>query len=231
MKTEKTNEAKPPYVSYKTFTNTIASLRESGLPDRLDRTVFPGFSGTVQVFLLASFRFLGLTANDGVPTATLKDLINHPENEKTIFAKIIKEKYAFLFNGNFNINSASTGQVTEKFRETGLGGSTIIKSISFFTNLCEDAGVQISPHLKSAARSVRTPSNGPVRRAKKRKDADEPENEIPPPPIQLQAKSLNELLLEKFPTFDPKWDAETAKKWFENFAELMKATAKTPPAV
>ena len=134
MKTENISKSKPPYVAYKTFTNFIASLRASGIPDRIDRSVFPGMSGAAQSFLLAALRYLGLISDEGTPTALLKDLRDNPQNEKAALSKVIKEKYSFIFGGGFNIASATDAQLTEKFKEQGLNGSTIVKAVSFFTS-------------------------------------------------------------------------------------------------
>ena len=223
MKTETITEPKPPYVAYKTFTNCIKSLRASGLPGRIDRSVFPGMSGAAQSFLLGALRFLGLITQDGTPTAIIKDLVENPQNEKIILSKIVKEKYDFLFNGKFNIGTATSAQLTEEFKTQGLNGSTIIKAVSFFTSICETAGITITPHLKGK-RSSGTAGATPRRAYKKRKGAEE--NHIPPPPPASQSKSFQEILLAKFPDFDPKWEPDTQKKWFENFERFMTSAKK-----
>lgn len=222
MKTENIIESKPPYVAYKTFSNFIKSLRESSIPGRIDRSVFPGLSGAAQSFLLAALRYLGLISNDGSPTALLKDIVENPQNEKAALAKAVKEKYKFIFAGDFNINTATGAQLSEKFKEQGVNGSTIIKAVSFFTSLCETAGIQTSPHLKGSRLSN---SNGSTpRKYKKRKPASENETgDVPPPPA---AKTFQEILLAKFPDFDPAWDADTQKKWFENFEKFMESAKK-----
>src|ERR1700733_5151148 len=70
MTTEAKSEMKPPYVAYKTFANTLASLRESGLPDRIDRSVFPGLAGGTQSFLMSALKFMGLIIGEGTPSET-----------------------------------------------------------------------------------------------------------------------------------------------------------------
>lgn len=225
MKTESITQSKPPYVAYKTFTNFIASLRASGIPDRIDRSVFPGMSGAAQSFLLAALRYLGLISNDGTPTSQLKEMVENPQNEKASLAKAVKEKYSFIFSGDFNINSATDAQLTEKFKDQGLNGSTIVKALSFFTSLCESAGIQISPHLKSK-RSANGVSGSPRRPYKKRKASEEIIANVTPP-VPPPVKTFREILLAKFPEFDPKWDTETQKKWFENFEKLMDSDKKT----
>jgi len=231
MKTENTADAKPPYVSYKTFKNTIESLRVSGLPNRVDRSLFPGLSGAAQSFLLGSFKFLGLIDNDGAPTSILKELCTDKPNEKTILAKIVKEKYSFIFGGKFNFNSATDAQLTEEFKEQGLNGSTIIKAISFLTSVCESAGIPTSPHLKSKRASVPSVGGTPRRTYRKRKNVSDDEDDAAPPappaPAPPAAKTFQDILLAKFPDFNPTWDADTQKKWFDNFEKFM-ASVKKP---
>ena len=229
MKTENITETKPPYVAYKTFVNFVASLRESGLPSRIDRSVFTGMSGANQSFLLAALKFLGLIDDNGTPTPSLKDLIDNKPNEKAMISKVVKEKYNFIFNSGFNINAATTAQLTEKFKERGIGGSTIVKAISFFTSLCEAADIKISPHLKTK-RGAAVGSGSVPRKYKKRKATETSIANPPPlPPVESFKKTMEEMLLGKFPDFDPKWDADTQKKWFENFEKFMELAKKAEP--
>jgi hypothetical protein len=188
MKTENIIESKPPYVAFKTFTNFIASLRQSGLPGRIDRSVFVGVSGANQSFLLATLKFFGLINNEGIPTPSFKDLVDNPQNEKAVLSKAAKEKYSFIFDGAFNIGSATAAQLTEKFKERGIDGSTIVKAISFFTSLCEATEIKISPHLKSK-RGVKGAAGSTPRKNKKRKPVDEPPFITPPPPLPAGAES------------------------------------------
>jgi len=227
MKTENIVESKPPYVAYKTFTNFIASLRHSGLPNRIDRSVFSGVSGANQSFLLATLKFLGLINDDGVPTASLRELVEKPQNEKALFAKAAKEGYSFVFDGSFNINSATTAELAEKFRERGIGGSTIDKALSFFTSICEAAEIKISPHLKSKRGSGSAVGSTPRKYKRRKVSGETPENSVIPP--AAAPKTFQEILLSKFPDFDPKWDADTQKKWFENFEKFMESAKKAEP--
>jgi hypothetical protein len=227
MKTENITKSKPPYVAYKTFTNFIASLRASGIPDRIDRSVFPGMSGAAQSFLLAALRYLGLINDEGAPTALLKDLRENPQNEKAALAKVIKEKYSFIFGGGFNITSATDAQLTEKFKEQGLNGSTIVKAVSFFTSLCDSAGIATSPHLKG--KRAANGAVGTTRRAYKKRKVSDGVPPFVPQAITATPKTFQEILLAKFPDFDPKWDVETQKKWFENFERFMVSAKKTEP--
>lgn len=223
MKTGNANSAPPPYVAYKTFSNFLSSLRESGLPNRIDRSVLDGMSGANQSNIISTLKFLGLINEAGEPMDAMKDLVNNPKNEKSNLGKILKEHYDFVFNGGFDIKAATEAQISEKFKEHNVTGSTVRKCVSFFSLLCSAAGVTLSPHLKGK----RGGAGKPRKPYKKRKGSEDAHDNPPVPSVPpAQPKSMNELLLEKFPTFDPNWDSETQKKWFENFGELMKVAGK-----
>lgn len=214
---------KPPYVAYKTFQNFVLSIRQAGVPDRIDRTVLPGLSGANQSFLISTLKFLGFINDEGVPTAEFIKLIKEPANEKAAFNKAAKAKYDFIFDGALNVESATEGQLLDKFRAFDLGGETVRKCLSFFVHLCNAAGIKLSPHIKGASGAG---SNGTGTRRPYRKRKPQSEEIVnPPPPAELnQPKTIQQLLLEKFPAFDPKWDAETQKKWFDSFEKFMKVT-------
>jgi hypothetical protein len=208
---------KPAYVPYKTFTNFVSTLKESGLPNRIDRSVLAGQSGATQSFLLSTFRFLGLISNDGTPTPALKELTSHAEDSegyKAAWRKIIESKYAFLLNGGFKAESATESQFLEKLQEKGVSGETARKSLTFFTLACEKAGIKLSPHLKSKRGS----GNG---RPRKRRDT-QPEPPVHTPPPESNS-SLQDKLINKFPDFDPSWPDDLKKKWFDGFEQFSKS--------
>lgn len=213
---------KPPYVAYKTFHNFIASLRESGVPDRIDRSVLPGLSGANQSFLLVALRFLGFINEAGAPTADFVKLVKEPANEKATLSKVTKAAYHTIFGGGFNVEAGTEAQFLDRFRIYDLSGDTVRKCLSFFVLLCSAAGIKLSPHLKGTRG---TSTSGGVRRAyRRRKVEDEQPSELT---SKRDGNTIQELLLQKFPSFDPKWDPETQKKWFDSFEKFMKAA--TPP--
>jgi hypothetical protein len=225
MNEEKRSENKPPYVAYKTFQNFIGSLRASGVPDRIDRTVpvLSGLSGGTQSFLLAALRFLGFINTAGVPSADFVKLVKEPETEKAILIKATKANYHFIFGSDFNVESATEGQLLDKFRAYDLGGDTVRKCLSFFVLLCNSAGMKLSPHVKGVRGAGAGSGSGGTRRPYRKHKTIE--NETPVAHQPPERNTVQELLLQKFPNFDPKWDAETAKKWFDSFEKFMKAAS------
>jgi hypothetical protein len=219
---------KPPYVAYKTFSNFIGSLRESGLPNRIDRSVLPGQSGSTQSFLLSTLRFLGLINEEGIPSSPLADLVSHPANEKATLDKVIKESYKFIFTDGFNLQAATESQLRERFEERGLSGETIRKSVSFFLIACEHAGIPLSVHV----RGRRDAGNGTtlVRRQYRRRHQVQQDTPAVPPESSIPNESLQDKLIAKFPEFDPEWSEELQKKWFEAFDKFMSTAKKADAA-
>jgi hypothetical protein len=153
-------------VTYTTFDNFINGLRESGIPNRIDRSVMDKLSGANQSFLMGALRFLGLTTETGTPTTALKALVEEKDN-KQVLEGIIRDAYDFLFTKDFNLQAATEAEVSERFRKKDLSGDTIRKAMSFFTLACGAAGIPLSPHLKGKRGGGR--SNGNPRRPRKPK--------------------------------------------------------------
>jgi hypothetical protein len=212
----------PPYVAHRTFQNFITQLRESSVPGQIDRSVMEGLAGGTQSQLLSALKALGLVDANGIPTDVLHKLVEAEgvERQKTL-ADIIRHTYPSLFNAGFDLDRATTRQVVDKFSELGASGATLGKCLAFFIAISKEANIPLSPHIRPMA----TTSTPRVRRVSVRDsgapaDADSENEEIEnsePGPAWAQ------MLLAKFPEFDPTWTDEVKAKWFEGFERLMHA--------
>lgn len=161
----------PAYVSFKAFEQLIEQFRGSGIvPTRIDRGLMPKASGSLISALLSSLRWLGLIDESSRPTERLRTLVNRPEDERAAtYAEITKSAYPFLFEDEeFDLSAATTQQLAQKFREHGITGSTVTKSIVFFLHLAKAASIPLSPYLKAPAAPK---SAGAKRRTATRKEA------------------------------------------------------------
>lgn len=144
---------KPPYTSYKSFETLIAELRSHDvLPDVIDRSLglFRKRSGSEQAALIATLKWFKFIDNDGRRTKLLDEYLAADEaKSKTMLKAMIEESYLAVTNGTFNLKSATTQQMMDKFREYEISGSTLSKCISFFLAASRDAGIQVSPHVKA----------------------------------------------------------------------------------
>lgn len=152
---------KPPYTSYKSYTTLIEELRSHDvLPDVIDRSLglLRKRSGSEQAALIAALKWFKLIDNDGRRTKLFDDYLAASEAESKVLLKAMIEGsgYSALTDGTFNLKSATTQQVTDKFREYDISGSTLSKCISFFLAASRDAGIQVSPHVKAPTVSPTT---------------------------------------------------------------------------
>ncbi|MBI4844529.1 MAG: DUF5343 domain-containing protein [Nitrospirae bacterium] len=218
---EKEKKAIPPYVSYKTFHSFLDRLK-IGIPSRIDRSLMGTMSGAAQSQLTGALRFLNLISPNGLPTDILTKLIHSEGVEKQETLKeIVKKSYSFLFGDMLDLKRVTPSHLQESFMKAGATGATNHKCISFFISITKEAGIAISPHIK--AKKAR--STMPKVKRKVINIKPSINNEVEQP-IQTEQIGWQQLLLSKFPSFDPAWSAEVQTKWFEGFNELMKQVKK-----
>lgn len=214
----------PPYVPYRSFANSLNKLSERGLPGRIDPSVFSGQSGSTIAALLAAYKYLGLVTESGGPSDMLKKLVATDEKDRgSLIKELLETRYTFLQHPHIDLNDATTQQIETAFRDQGIGGSTITKAVSFFLAAVAAAGVEVSKHIKAPP-----PKRNGAPRAKRAKARGLSDVETPAIPIapQRPAQSAAELLLAKFPDFDPSWPEDIKTKWFESFSSLRGAMLK-----
>jgi len=129
----------------------------------------------------------------------------------------VTSSYDFVFTSELDLQKATTNQVEELFSAEGLQGETRRKAFGFFLALTKDAGIKLSPHIKPP----RTASAGGGRRRTARANNSD-QIVDPPPPAKPETLSRSQILLSKFPSFDPAWPEEVQKRWFDAFDKLMK---------
>ena len=212
----KTIEA-PPYIAFGTFSNFIKGLGETGVPDRIDKSLLRSFSGSNQSALLGALKWFKLIDDVGTPSAKLEEYSKGTESPNVVLAELIRSAFAFVSDGTIKLEKATGSQIEEKFREYGIGGSTIGKAMAFFIAACKEAGIPLSPHIKLPKVAARTTPKGKRFIAP---PAAPPDQLISPPPPLPQQDSAASMLMKKFPDFDPTWTSEIQTKWFEAFEKM-----------
>ena len=220
---DKESSPTPPYIPYKTFRNYLDALQGGRIPGRIDSSVLGNYSGAARSLLLITLRFFGLINGGGTPTPRLTKLVEADGAERQReLRELLKEKYAFLDAGGFNLANATQSQLHEAF-ESAVKGDTVRKCAAFYVFAAKDAGLVVSPHLNIRARN-------PVTRKRGRTVNDNggsPNEILPPAPQPFEAKdTVMQALLGKFPDFDPAWPDEVKAKWFDGFERLMGTTMK-----
>jgi hypothetical protein len=146
----------PVYIPFKTFLNAVEVL-EQGLPDPLDRSVWPSWSGGVQSQTLGAFKFLGLIDEKGNVQNILHRLVDaKSEERKTVVKEIIEERYKEAVKlGEVN---STFQQLQDLFRQYGVESGTLERVTRFFLDSCEYTGIKCSAHWAKAKKTARRQS-------------------------------------------------------------------------
>jgi hypothetical protein len=221
---EKGRKHLPPYVSYRTFRNFLDRLQQR-LPSRIDRSywgdILSGSSGTQ---LMAALRFLGLIDANGKPLERLRTMVAAKGDQRTALMRdMASDAFKFVLNGQIDLESATYAQLQEVFHSTfQLTDDVNRKCVKFFIALTGDAGVPISPFITRRTRNIHTIS-GMKTTGKKLLKRTNRNGQMPQVMEELPAhSSWHNMLLDKFPNFDPSWNDEIKQKWFAAFDELLK---------
>lgn len=213
----------PPYVPYRTFINFLDNLKQ-GIPQRIDRSIAPfkSMSGALQGQIRLSLEYLNLITDSGDTTPALSNLVHSGETErKQTLKDILMRTYPFIFENGLDLERATHRQLEECFAQTGATGNTLRKCVAFFLNAAKGAGIKLSPHFKK----VRGPRAGAAKSRRKETaipKADELKSPLKDQSLQQSGRhSWENILLSKFPSFDPAWPDEVKSKWFDDFKALM----------
>jgi hypothetical protein len=149
----KSEQRAPVYIPFKTFISAIEVL-EQGLPDPLDRSVWPSWSGGTQSQTLGAFKFLGLIDDKGNVQPILHRLVEAKgDDRKAILREIIEEKYKEALKlGEIN---STFQQLQDLFRQYGIDGGTLERVARFFLDACEYANLKCSAHWAKAKKTIR----------------------------------------------------------------------------
>jgi hypothetical protein len=235
MVTEHGRKRLPPYISYRTFFNFIESLRQR-VPSRIDRSFWEDrLSGSTGTQLMAALRFLDLIDENGRPTKRLEPLVSSRDEQRLkALHDIAANSFGFVLSGAFDPQNATYSELEDIFKEKfQLTGQLSRKCLKFFIELSNNGGITLSPFITKKFRSgqsspssklVTKKSPGGTKLITKSMYGRKKYN------LSVQngsgnnssQDSLDKILLEKFPTFDPSWPDEVKIHWFSAFDELMR---------
>ena len=153
MPDEITSTAKAPYLPYVSFRKFIASLKAGAIPSRIDKTLMPGSSGSIQSWTISALKFFDLISDNGTPKDDLGYLVEADEEaRKQLWKDLFERGYKPLIDG-LDLERATLGQLSERFGKD-FGGDTVRKCIAFFVAGADDAGITLANHLKNGARGT-----------------------------------------------------------------------------
>jgi hypothetical protein len=154
------------------------------MPNRIDRSAFPGQSGAGQQQILMAFRFFHLIDEGSKPTEGLHLIaVKDEKARKAALKKMIEGRYSDLFALNLlKTTPAELGeQMTKSYNVTG---DTRVKATRFFLAAAEYLGIDVSPLLmKSSGNGSSAPRRrrGPAR-TRTPEVEDDPVERAPLPP-------------------------------------------------
>jgi len=221
---DKGRKSLPPYVSYRTFRNFVDGL-QLGIPARIDRSYWGDrYSGSTGTQLMTALRFLGLIDSNGIPTTRLRQLVSAKGAQRSeILKQIAYTSFDFLSERILDPQVATYSQLEEAFYNTyQVTGDVARKCIKFFVSLESDAGVPLSTFIMKKSRTIHA-DNIRKRTAKKTSSGTNRNSGTPLVVDSIPTQTTwYEMVLEKFPTFDPTWSDDIKLKWFEAFDALLK---------
>ena len=157
--------ATAPYASWTTFVRFLEHLAENGVPQQIDRTVWPKMSGATQSNIRVALTFLKLTDCDGIPSDTLQALVaSHGKGAewKSVLREVIVTAYAPLI-GDLSLETGTADQLWKCFRENGgVRGSTLGSAVRFYLAGLREAEVRHSSYFKAPPRPRRTKGKQPT---------------------------------------------------------------------
>ncbi len=228
-------KANPPYISFATFKTFISDLKDQGVPPHIDKHVWRHrFAGNVGPYLISTLRFLGLLTPNDDSTDELKAFADAygTDRWRDQLGNAIRRGYAPVLA--LDLKTIAAGHLTDFFGQTyELESHTLRKAVTFFIHAAKDANLDLSPRILKTTRSVAprqrsVSANGSKPKKEKEKDTGSETPDRPPvPPVGSAVASWHQMLLDKFPAFDPAWPDDVKAKWFEGFQQLMaKGNAK-----
>ncbi|APV44021.1 hypothetical protein Dform_00666 [Dehalogenimonas formicexedens] len=222
----------PPYVSYRTFWNFLDGL-QAVVPARIDRSFWgEKFSGSTGGQLIGTLKYLKMIDANGVPTLRLKQIVlTKGVQRANLLRQLTQEAYPFFLT-ELDPANATYAQMEEKLKEHfQIAADVGRKCIKFYIGLAQDGGISLSPFVTRKSKAIHiTTSNRKTKRNVSRANDGANENPSDPPaPLNEQlafppsppAQSLGQMLMAKFPDFDPTWTDEVKLRWFQAFDELI----------
>jgi len=177
-----TEKATPPYVAFSTFLNAIERLKAHGVPNQIDRSIWPSFSGAIQSQLMGAFKFLRLVADDGAPTKNLRVIVGSKDEENLKSGLLTLMKHAYPTVIAIDLEHATMRQLSESILELGVSGETAKKAMAFFLKAAKYCDLPLSVHLH--ARHRKGLANGAARKGATRKRSkpaiEQESDELPP---------------------------------------------------
>ncbi|MEX0704957.1 MAG: hypothetical protein WD069_22850 [Planctomycetales bacterium] len=168
----------PAYVSFDTFLSFVGSLKDSIVPQHIDRGMMDGMAGGVQSHLLSALRFLGLVhgKDDAVREEFRQLVAAHGTSEwKPALDATLKSAYSDV-SDEVDISNTTDRKLRDAFKKAfSVEKSMLDRAVRFYVRGMREAGIPVSPHVgKRRPRGSGARKNGPPKERNKLRDTVPP---------------------------------------------------------
>ena len=186
---------------------------------------------------MTTLKSLELVDAEGRPSLVLEELVfAEGERRRELLRGMLQDFYTPVFE--LDLGRATRKQFHDAFRAFGAREGVLAKCEAFFIRAARDAGIQLSQYIVSGRHVGRRRAAAARPRAPQTQVASEPvaaapEPEVAPVPVapaqpspQVATKlNVAEMILSKYPDFDPSWPADVQAKWLEGMTKLYEGLA------
>ena len=141
------------YVAFPVFQESLHLLRQRPLPGVIDVESWPRLTRVEAGRVVGAFRFLGLIDFRGTPLASLQELIQTAENERTVLLGVLKRRYPVDID---KLVSMQYRELKERIEPLGVREETLRRAASFFIRAVMYCDVEVSGDLERRIRANRS---------------------------------------------------------------------------
>jgi hypothetical protein len=142
-----------PYLPFATFISALDNVAAHSVPNIIDRSSFPSFSGQSVTATLSAFRFFDLIDATGAPLMELHALAMQKDDRAANIKALLESHYAKLIA--LDLSRTTPSQFDEAFAPEvyGVTGETRVKAKTFFIKAAQFAKLPMSKLLLNKARA------------------------------------------------------------------------------
>jgi hypothetical protein len=164
---------------------------------------------------MTALKVLNLIDGEGRPAPVLERLvISEGDERRAVLRSVLERHYGPIFA--LDLERATKAQFSEAFKIFGGREGVLRKCENFFIHAAQDAGVELSQYILARRHSSRRS----MAQARGRTAPTQPSAAAPFAASQSPGQSIAELILAKYPDFDPMWDSAVQERWLEGIAKL-----------
>jgi hypothetical protein len=177
---------------------------------------------------MTALRVLELVDDNGRPTEDLEHLAGLEGDERrSALTTLLRRHYPPVFA--LDLTRATRAQFREAFRNFGAKEGVLAKCEAFFIQAARDAGLELSSYVLAGRHVSRRASSGSTR--SRQQSVERSSSQLTPVMVaaspQAASVSIAEMVLKKYPDFDPNWDVTTQQKWFDGMTKLMESLGQS----